>query len=391
MAAHNWNVERGQWKQQKALYAQLKALVDSGDGFSARKVFESDTEMDVINKEIELINHYGIDNLFNGVSSKLFGAVSSEKALAVRQAISRARMGMKFSDEHRKNIGLAQKGRIQTPEWIKNNADARRGQKRAPYTNKLSPEASREAHLARYGRYYQKTRLNQLAQKKAQNDAARLQQWQSKSPGQPLPSRITPIAHLTPEQRQERKRARERTNHALRKARAAGDKAEIDRLTAERQKLDTGLAESIVSAMLDSNEELLNQMGHVAGRPASLLKRFENAYFSTEGDRQKCITSAFIAAGLDNAEGVADFVDRTYLDGVDYSSDLDSVMAEIRGFLEEGAKSDSHLDSDTIWALLGLFKKVIENTVNASSEDYGLPLRYQYHFPESIVSGLLDL
>lgn len=174
MDAHNWNVERGQWKQQKALYAQLKSLVDSGDSFSARKVFESDTEMDVINKEIELINHYGIDSLFNGVSSKLFGAVSSEKALAVRQAISRARMGMKFSDEHRENIRKANLAKPpRTPEARRNQSIGQTGIKHKKHSHALSPEEQRRRRLATYQRSYQKHREGILAGLQAKRDAAR--------------------------------------------------------------------------------------------------------------------------------------------------------------------------------------------------------------------------
>lgn len=94
-------------RQQRKLYAQLSAVLTSGDDFTARKVFESDDEGEVLQKEIELIQHYGIDNLFNGVSSKLFGMVNSEKAAQVRQAISRARQGMKFSAQHRERIRQA--------------------------------------------------------------------------------------------------------------------------------------------------------------------------------------------------------------------------------------------------------------------------------------------
>ena len=380
MAAHNWNIERGQWKQQKGLYAQLKALVDSGGSFFPRKVFESDTEMDVINKEIELINHYGIDNLFNGVSSKLFGAVTSDKALAVRQAISRARTGMKFSDEHRRNIGLSQKGRVQTPEWIKNNADARRGQKREPYANKLSPEESERLRLAKFKRYYAKHSQDILANLQLQRDAERLQQWQSKATGQPLPSRITPIAHLTPEQRQERKRARERINHAMRKAKATGDQAEIDRLTAERKRLDAGLAEAIVSSLMDGNdEELLAQMGQVAGRPAKLLKSFRAAWADCQGNLKECLSAVLQIAGVRGSQDMAELVS-IYLDDIGSDGDVSGMMAELLEQVEKcSLELEPCLDKDTVWALMTLFRETAENIESTAREDVGLPPRYPWH------------
>lgn len=157
MHQHRWQVQRGHWHVQDNLYQQLKALRDAGDDFEARKVFETEDELAALNKEVELINHYGIDNLLNGVSSKLFGAVSSERAAQTRQAISRARQGMKFSDEHRANISKAALARPpRTPEQRQNQSLGQLGKKRGPYKNKLSPEASRAASLARYRRYYQK-------------------------------------------------------------------------------------------------------------------------------------------------------------------------------------------------------------------------------------------
>lgn len=174
MHHHRWHVERGHWKVQGNLYQKLKALRDSGDDFEARKVFESDDELAVLNKEIELINKYGIDNLLNGVSSKLFGAVSSERAEATRQAISRARTGMKFSDEHKENIRKANLARPpRTDAHRRNQSLGQTGKKRGPYKNKLAPEESRKLRLAKYRRHYQKHREAILAKLQYQRDAAR--------------------------------------------------------------------------------------------------------------------------------------------------------------------------------------------------------------------------
>ena len=397
MYHHHWHVDRGHWKFQDKLYRQLKALVDSGDDFFPRKVFETDDENEVIRKEIETINHYGIDNLLNGVSSILFGAVTSDKALAVRQAISKARTGMKFSDEHRDNIRKASLSRPpRTDLHRKNQSLGQTGKTRKPYANKLSPEESERLRLAKFRRYYSKHKADILAQKKLQNDAARLQQWQSKAQGQPLPSRITPIAHLTPEQRQERKRARERINHAMRKAKSTGDQAEIDRLTAERKKLDAGLAEAIVSSLMDGNDkELLDQMGQVAGRPAKLLKSFRVAWADCQGNLKECLSAVLQTAGVRGSQDMAELVS-IYLEDIGSDGDVSGMMAELLEQVEKcSLELEPCLDKDTIWALMTLFREIAENTESTAREDVGLPPRYPWHdysaqpTAESVVDSLL--
>jgi hypothetical protein len=171
---HKWAVATKRSTHQPKLYSQLSALVEAGDDFSARKVFESEDEAAVLQKELVAIAHYGIDTLLNGVSAHLFGAITTEKAVAVRKAISRARKGMKFSAEHCKAISDAQRGRKQYPEWVAASAAARVGKKRGPYKNTLPTEERRTRRLAVYKRSYQKRRLKILKNLKEKRDLARM-------------------------------------------------------------------------------------------------------------------------------------------------------------------------------------------------------------------------
>lgn len=262
--AQGWNT-----RKQRKLYAQLSAVLQSGDDFFARKVFESDDEGEVLDKELETINRYGLDNLFNGVSSHIFGAINSEKAAQVRQAISRARLGMKFSDEHRANIRKALLNRPpRTPEHRLHQSLAQTGrphpkvypattpeQRIAKRIPALNAEERRERYLAKHARMYQKRRVSELARLKSERDTAKERRWgdllasKGLPPDTPPPVIFGPLAHLTKDQRIERKRARERINHVLRQARVSGDVAQIERLEIERRKLDE--AQEIVSALLD--------------------------------------------------------------------------------------------------------------------------------------------
>lgn len=154
-------------RQQKKLYAQLSAVLAAGDDFVARKVFESDDEGEVLQKEIETIQQHGIDNLFNGVSSKLFGAITSQKAAQVRQAISRARKGMKFSAEHREKLRQANLRRPPpTPEQRQRQSAAQTGkahprtfpemsldQRIAQRVPALTPEERKQREIEKHRRY----------------------------------------------------------------------------------------------------------------------------------------------------------------------------------------------------------------------------------------------
>lgn len=257
MDLHHLFASGGRTAKQRNLYASLRAIVDSGDDFFGRKVFESDDEGEVLQKELEIINEYGLDNLLNGVSAHVFGAINSQKAAQVRQAISKARTGMKFSDEHRKNIQKAISARPpRSEEWRHHQVLGQTGITHKKHSNALPPGLKRQSELAKYRRFYQTHHEQRLADANARNDAFRLQKWQSTlttkglSLDTPMPQIIGPLATLTPEQRGERKRARERVNHALRKARADGNDAEIERLEAERHKMDEAIVASLVAELL---------------------------------------------------------------------------------------------------------------------------------------------
>lgn len=147
------------WKtgKQHQLYAALSALLQSGDDFYSRKVFESDDEGEVLQKELETINRYGLDNLLNGVSAHVFGAINTQRATDVRQKISQARKGMKFSDEHRENIRRAALARPpRTPEQRLRQTLGQTGIKHKKHSNALPPELKRQRRLDTYARAYQK-------------------------------------------------------------------------------------------------------------------------------------------------------------------------------------------------------------------------------------------
>ena len=122
------------------------------------------------------------------------------------------------------------------------------------------PDLKRQSELAKYARYYDKTRERQLARLKSINDVKRQQHWRAEltrkglSLDTPIPRIIGPLATYSPEQRLQRRRARDRLNHALRGARAVGNQAEIDRLQAERRKMDEVVtAGEIVNNLLEDD------------------------------------------------------------------------------------------------------------------------------------------
>lgn len=248
----------GPWatKNQRGLYAKLKALRDGGDDFYAEKVFQSDDEGEVLRKEIDVINSYGLDNLYNGVSASVFGITNSQKAQAVRDAISKARTGMKFSDEHRANIRKANLAKPpRTAEHRRNQSLGQTGIKHKKHSNALPPDVKRERVLAMHKRQYQKRRESELARLQTERDADRQKRWQAELTRRglpldtPMPRIIGPLAAYSPEQRLVRKRAREKLNHRLRRARAAGDATELARLEVERRKLDEAVR--VVEALLE--------------------------------------------------------------------------------------------------------------------------------------------
>ena len=112
------------------------------------------------------------------------------------------------------------------------------------HSNALPPEEKQQHRLDTYRRSYSKRSETILAKLKAERDAEKLRDWQATLQAKglpldtPMPAVLSPLAALTPEERAERKRARERFNHAIRKATAAGDTAELERLRAERRKMD---------------------------------------------------------------------------------------------------------------------------------------------------------
>lgn len=58
---------------QKRLYRKMREIMATGKTFTARKVFETDAELDALRFESELIKVYGFDNLFNVASHAFLG------------------------------------------------------------------------------------------------------------------------------------------------------------------------------------------------------------------------------------------------------------------------------------------------------------------------------
>jgi hypothetical protein len=91
LKVHRWNttkfIKRGWIPNQSHLYSALADLIKSGDDFTGRKIFESDTEIEALQHETDTIRRYGIENLLNGVTYPLFGLINSQKVAAYRLAV----------------------------------------------------------------------------------------------------------------------------------------------------------------------------------------------------------------------------------------------------------------------------------------------------------------
>lgn len=68
---------------------------------------------------------------------------------AQREALSAARKGIKFSEEHRAKISAANKGRKHTPEAKEKIAVAKRGKSRAPFSDEWRANIGAAAHKPR--------------------------------------------------------------------------------------------------------------------------------------------------------------------------------------------------------------------------------------------------
>jgi hypothetical protein len=74
---------------QAYLYRKLSELLQAGKDFQPRKVFETDSEQEALQKESELIRHYGLEKLFNcGMHT---GPLLTDIDEARRTAMSKAR------------------------------------------------------------------------------------------------------------------------------------------------------------------------------------------------------------------------------------------------------------------------------------------------------------
>jgi hypothetical protein len=282
----------------RSLYERIVGLRDKGVAWAVKKLVDADDEVHAYALERQFIAEFGrefLENCSDGGScgwslrlesrlkmsetrrGKKLGPISEEHRqrlieAARRRAVdpvwkarhSAALSGRPLSEETKQRISAALSGKLKSAayraaistglkgvphsaEHNANNALARIGKKRGHYKTRvdaLDPEERHARRLDTYRKSYQKRSAAILAKLQAERDARRQAEWQvalearGLPKGTPLPARRTPLGFLTDEQRMARKRARERINHGLRKAKIAGDTEAIVRLEAERIKLD---------------------------------------------------------------------------------------------------------------------------------------------------------
>ena len=283
------------------LHAQLMTIIKEGGFWGIKKLIDADDEMHAYALERHFIAEFGRDLLHNKTDGGCAGWTLSQSS---KDKMSRSRLGKKLgpiSEEHRQKLREAAKKRAADPAWRKAHSatmlgkrlteetkrkmslaslgkpktaeharaislaktgvplseshkqhmsKAMLGTKRGHYKTRvdaLPPEERHARRLDTYRRSYAKRAPIVLVKLQAERDAVRLSKWQAECASKglpldtPLPGRISPLVMMDEQQRVERKRARERINHHLRKAVANGDQAEIVRLGSERRKLDDGL------------------------------------------------------------------------------------------------------------------------------------------------------
>jgi hypothetical protein len=282
----------------KSLFDRIAELRDRGTAWGAKKLIDADDEIHAFALERHFIAEFGRAFLVNCTDG---GSSGWSLRLESRRKMSKSRLGKKLgpiSDEHRQKLIVAARRRAADPVWRAahsaklrgkhltpetrakiaaaltgkskteahkasistalaglphsaehniNSGLARLGKKRGSYKTRSGtflPEEKHQHRLETYRRSYEKRSPEILAALQIERDAERLIEWQAllRAKGlpldTPLPIKRTHLSSLSLEQRQEHKRARERINHALRKAKAAGDALEVERLQLKRKRLD---------------------------------------------------------------------------------------------------------------------------------------------------------